>query len=135
MSCDTAGISHGRILRVPIPADGGSPAIASFAVEPSDVQRIADVIAEAAQAGSPVAGGDEEGRRAMAAVAIRRWNSFDRRARKKRAGTEDRVEDLAKGLPTPTSQTLHSSGLTSSGPLMEDYRWLARRIAEELVSE
>ena len=94
----------------------------------SDVARVTEAIAAAREAGSPVAARDEEGRHDMAAVAMRRWNSFERRARSKRAGTDERIEDLAKGVCDA-----YESDPALVGPLMEDYRWLAGRIAAALV--
>jgi hypothetical protein len=54
--------------------------------------------------------------REMAPIAFRRWSSFARRHKTKRATTEDRILDLAKGLQahfepdipyTPLSEWLH----------------------------
>jgi hypothetical protein len=87
-------------------------------------------IAEAEhQSGSPVAGHDDAGRREMVEVAIRRWRSFSRRsAHPERATQADRVADLAKGLRDRLEIT---PALT--GPLMEDYRHLAARLAAVLA--
>jgi hypothetical protein len=46
--------------------------------------------------GSPIASPDTYGE--MAAVAIRRWNSFDRRTKIRSPTREDRIQDLTKGL-------------------------------------
>jgi hypothetical protein len=81
------------------------------------------------QSGSPVAGHDDANRREMVKVAIRRWRSFSRRSRHpKRAAQADRVEDLAKGLRDRFEIT---PALT--GPLMEDYRDLATKLATVLA--
>jgi len=57
----------------------------------------------------------------------RRWCSFDRRA--KRSGDfEARVEDLAKGL-----RDRLEANRQLVGPLMEDYRLLARALAVEFA--
>ena len=81
------------------------------------------------QSGSPVAGHDDANRRETAEVAIRRWRSFSRRSRHpKRATQADRVEDLAKGLRDRFEIT---PALT--GPLMEDYRDLAAKLAAVLA--
>lgn len=93
-----------------------------------DVPRVAQAIAEAFEAGSPVAARDDDGRQHMAGVAVRRWNSFERRAKGKRASTDERVEDLAKGL-----RDAYEADRALAGPLMEDYRWLAGRIADAIV--
>lgn len=60
----------------------------------ADVERVAAAIAEASAAGSSVAARDEEARRGMAALALRRWGSFERRSKSNRKGFDDRVEDL-----------------------------------------
>src|ERR1700722_9934437 len=79
--------------------------------------------------GSPVAGHDDANRRETVEVAIRRWRSFSRRSRHPvRATHADRVEDLAKGLRDRFETT---PALT--GPLMEDYRHLAAKLAAVLA--
>jgi hypothetical protein len=110
------------MLRMPI----------DMANKPHD-QSLADrllAIAEAEhQSGSPVAGGADAHRRETVKVAIRRWRSFSRRSRHpKRATQADRVEDLAKGLCDRFEIT---PALT--GPLMEDYRDLAAKLAAVLA--
>jgi hypothetical protein len=94
-----------------------------------DLERVAAVITEAWRQGSPVVGGDDESQRDMAAVAIRRWGSFERRVTNKCAHMDDRVEDLAKGL-----RDSYEPERALVGPLMEDYPWLAGRIAAALTS-
>ena len=75
--------------------------------------------------GSPVAQGAAE----MARIAIRRWNSSARR-KVDQDDVERRIEDLAKGLvqrfETPPELV---------GPLIEDYRYVARQIAARLLDE
>lgn len=83
-------------------------------------------MAEAWEKGCPVAGQDQDAFEETADIAIRRWDSFERRHRK-RLGYPGRLEDLAKGL---RDRFERDPKLT--GPLMEDYRWLASRIAEVL---
>lgn len=70
--------------------------------------------------GCPVAGGEPG---AIAAVAVRRWNSRERRLTKD-AAFELSVEDLAKGLIEQMEPDRDSVG-----SLIEDYRFLARRLA------
>jgi hypothetical protein len=86
-------------------------------------------VEEARIAGSPVAGQLASDREQIVQTALRRWNTFARRNRK--AGgdpLERRIEDLAKGLRDRVEQL---PSLT--GPLMNDYRGLARRLAEILT--
>ncbi len=81
------------------------------------------------QSGSPVAGHDDANRRETVEVAIRRWRSFSRRSRHPQGATRaDRVEDLARGLRDRFEIT---PALT--GPLMEDYRDLAAKLAAVLA--
>ena len=84
-------------------------------------------VLEAAGAdGSPIAGWSRSEREQIAKAAARRWRSYARR-HSKAPSFEERVEDLAKGL----------SGTLEDGmkPLMSDYRWLARQLAEILMHE
>ena len=79
---------------------------------------------EARRAGSPVAGQQTSDRERIVETALRRWNTFPRR--NKKAGGDPfgrRIEDLAKGL---RDQVERQPSLT--GPLMNDYRWLARKL-------
>ena len=73
--------------------------------------------------GCPVAG---DGRR-VAVIALRSWRSFKQRAGLKHPTFDKRVADLAKGLrdglePEPAM----------CGPLMRDYRDLARALDDVL---
>jgi hypothetical protein len=84
---------------------------------------------EARTAGSPVAGQQNSDRERIVENALRRWNTFPRRNRKTVGDPfERRIEDLAKGL---RDQVERQPSLT--GPLMRDYRWLARKLAEILT--
>ena len=64
-----------------------------------------------------------------AKLAVRRWRSFQRRVHGKSWKREERVEDLAKGLRDAYEADRHLVG-----PLMEDYRHLAHRLADVLMS-
>lgn len=82
-------------------------------------------VEEAWGAGSRVAGRTPADREQIVQAALRRWGSFSRRS--KRIGGDSlelRIEDLAKGLRDRVEQ--HPS---LTGPLMSDYRWLARKLA------
>lgn len=57
------------------------------------------------------------------AIGWRRWISFERRKPRDR-GVDARVEDLAKGL-----RAAFESDPNLAGPLMEDYRHLARTLS------
>jgi len=84
---------------------------------------------EAQIAGSPVAGQQISDRERIVETALRRWNTFPRRNRKPGGDPfERRIADLAKGLREQVEQ---QPSLT--GPLMNDYRWLARKLAEILT--
>lgn len=85
---------------------------------------------EAQIAGSPVAGRQPSDRERIVETALRRWNTFPRRNRTVGGDAfERRIEDLAKGL---RSRVERQPSLT--GPLMSDYRWLARKLAEILLA-
>ena len=77
--------------------------------------------------GCPAAGQDAGSRQDTARVALRRWRSFDRRSKRKPATREERSEDLAKGLRDASERDRRLVG-----PLMEDYRHLARTLAAVL---
>lgn len=86
-------------------------------------------VEEARKAGSPVAGQQTSDQELIVQTALRRWNTFPRRNRK--AGgdpLERRAEDLAKGLRDQVEQQL-----SLTGPLMNDYRWLARKLTGILM--
>ena len=91
--------------------------------------RLLAALEEARSAGSPVVGAEAADRQQMARSAVTRWNSFARRNRKRDGDLfERRVEDLAKGLRSELD-----ARPSLVGPLMGDYRWLARRLAEVLT--
>lgn len=82
--------------------------------------------------GCPVAGSSVEVRKAIAGMARRRWNSFERREPDKSANDrENRIEDLARGL----CERFETGGLRMAGPLIDDYRWLAAQLADELLRD
>ena len=87
-------------------------------------------VEEARRTGSPVAGQQATDREQIVQTALKRWNSFPRRNRKAVGGdpVERRIEDLAKGLRERVEQRPNLTG-----PLMGDYRWLARKLAEVLT--
>jgi hypothetical protein len=93
--------------------------------EEEALEAVLETIDRAWEAGSPIARCND--RQVLATTALRRWRSFDRRTRIKRPTLDDRVEDLAKGLRDACEPDPHLTG-----PLMEDYRHLARAIAAAL---
>lgn len=91
--------------------------------------RLVAVIVAEHLAGCPVAGHDDAERQKIAAVAIRRWRSFARRSTyPNQASRAERAEDLAKGLRDRLEVEP-----ALAGPLMEDYRHLAARLAAVLA--
>lgn len=84
-------------------------------------------IGRAWDAGCPVAGQDLDQRTMQANVAVRRWRSASRRHRRKPTH-QGMVEDLAKGLCDA-----FEVDPKLVGPLMEDYRYLAARIADVMT--
>jgi hypothetical protein len=91
--------------------------------------RLLAVVEAAYLGGSPVAGHDDESRREIVTVTMRRWRSFSRRsAHHSRATLAARVEDLAKGL-----RDRFEAEPRLAGPLMEDYRQLAAELATALA--
>ena len=89
--------------------------------EDTTIQRLASIIDDY---GGPLGYTNS---RAWAQVALRRWQRFDRRSRVKQPTFDHRVEDLAKGL-----RDAFESDPRLVGPLMEDYRFLARLLATHL---
>jgi hypothetical protein len=75
-----------------------------------------------------VAGRDDAARREIVAIAVRRWRSFVRRSHSHQASHAERLEDLAKGL-----RDRFEVNPSLTGPLMEDYRHLAVRLAAALA--
>lgn len=91
--------------------------------------RLVAVVEAGELSGCPVSGRDRAARQEIAAIAMRRWRSFARRsAHPGRASDADRVEDLAKGL-----RDRFEVNPALTGPLMEDYRHLAGRLAAVLI--
>lgn len=90
-------------------------------------ERCTEVARSAWDAGNPVAGQTEDDWKRIANVAVRRWRSAHRRLRKN-ASHYDRIEDLAKGL-----RDQMEADPSLAGPLIEDYRSLAGRLAEVIV--
>ena len=60
-------------------------------------------------------------------VGQRRWRSFERRNRRRHPMRVDRVEDLARGL-----WEAFETGDLARGPEMQDYRCVARALADVL---
>lgn len=91
-----------------------------------DAQQAArTALLELRRSGSPVV--CEDGVDEMLSVARRRWQSFERRNARKRAGDLGaRIEDLAKGLRDHFEESPQLVG-----PLMEDYRFVAGVLANE----
>jgi hypothetical protein len=73
--------------------------------------------------------GSDEARWRVAEIALRRWRSYDRRARPRHPTLEHRIEDLAKGI-----RDVIESDRRLVGPVMEDYRYTARVLAEALMA-
>ena len=61
----------------------------------------------------------------MAAIARRRWNSYERRNASIPDTFENRIKDLARGL----AEKYTIGGWEMVGPLITDYQWLAEQIA------
>jgi hypothetical protein len=85
----------------------------------------------ASEDGSPIAGSNPGHWEEIAAIARRRWISFERRNKNKEDNRTNRVEDLARGL----CEKLEAGGLPMAGPLISDYRWLAEHLADILYSD
>jgi hypothetical protein len=90
------------------------------------LQRLRTVAAELWASGCPVA--SPVGHDTMVRIAVRRWRSFERRAGAKKHSPGERVEDLAKGL-----RDALETDPRVVGPLMEDYRHVARAFATVLA--
>jgi len=91
-------------------------------------EKIRTAVELAWRQGSPVAGRSPTARAEVAAVAVHRWRSAHRRV-SPNAELTDRIEDLAKGLRDGLEQNP-----AVSGPLIEDYRWLAYQIVVALTA-
>ena len=81
--------------------------------------------------GCPVAGSSADIWLEMANIARRRWFSFERRNKSKEDNRVNRIEDLARGL----CEKFERGGFRMAGPLIEDYRWLAKQLADILAVE
>jgi hypothetical protein len=90
------------------------------------LQSLRTVAAELWESGCPVASPD--GRETMVRVAVRRWRSSGRRGGAKPQSRDERIEDLAKGL-----RDAFEADRRLVGPLMKDYRHLARSFADVLT--
>ncbi len=67
----------------------------------------------------------------MASIARCRWNSYPRRNANIADTTQNRINDLARGLATKFER----GGWPMVGPLISDYTWLAEQIAPILAGE
>lgn len=85
----------------------------------------------ASEDGSPVAPRTASRAAEMASLARRRWNSYGRRNKNIPDTTENRINDLARGL----AEKCERGGWPMVGPLISDYRWLAEQIAPLLAAE
>ena len=81
--------------------------------------------------GCPVAANDETVAAQMAAIARQRWNSYLCRNKNIPDTTENRINDLARGLATKSEK----GGWPMVGPLIADYRWLCEQIAPILAGD
>lgn len=94
--------------------------------------RLAEKLRQAWNDGCPVAGQTEDYWKEVAAIARRRWFSFERRRPEKLEDNRaNRVEDLARGL----CEKCERGGLRIAGPLIADYRWLAERLADVFLAD
>jgi hypothetical protein len=99
-------------------------AVTNVTVDPA-LQALLAAVHRAWEEGCPVAG--PQARELLASTALRRWRSFGRRSRERRLSDDARIEDLAKGLRDSLEPDR-----SLVGPLMEDYRYLARVLAPVL---
>lgn len=81
--------------------------------------------------GCPVGPNSDSLAAGMAAIARRRWNSYERRNANIPDTTENRINDLARGLAT----RFERGGWPMVGPLISDYTWLAEQIAPILAGD
>ena len=94
-------------------------------------QSVADRIRWARGNGCPVAAPTDSLAAEMASIACRRWNSYERRNRNIPYTTENRIDDLARGL----AERFTEGGWPMVGPLISDYKWLSEQIAPILAGE
>ena len=81
--------------------------------------------------GCPVAAHDAKLAASMAAIARRRWDSYQRRNSNAPDTTENRINDLARGV----AEKFTDGGWPMVGPLISDYRWLCEQIAPILAGK
>jgi len=67
----------------------------------------------------------------IAALARRRWNSYERRRKSIPDTIENRINDLARGIAEKCTE----GGWPMVGPLIADYRWLCEQIAPILSGD
>ena len=79
--------------------------------------------------GCPVATNDAVAAAEMAAIARRRWKSYSRRNKTIPDTTENRIDDLARGV----AEKFTDGGWPMVGALISDYRWLCEQIAPILA--
>lgn len=79
--------------------------------------------------GCPIAPHEEADAARMAAIARRRWDSYERRNRNIPDTVDNRVKDLARGL----AEKYTPDGWRMAGPLISDYQWLCEQIAPILM--
>lgn len=94
-------------------------------------QSVAAKLLWAREVGSPVAPSSDSLAADMAAIARRRWKSYERRNTNIADTTENRINDLARGLATK----FECGGWPMVGPLISDYTWLAKQIAPILAND
>jgi hypothetical protein len=94
-------------------------------------QSVAAKLLWAREDGSPVAPSDDSLAAEMAAIARRRWNSFERRNANIADTTENRINDLARGI----AEKFERGGWPMVGPLISDYIWLTEHIAPILAGD
>ena len=95
-------------------------------------ERLVAKLRWASNDGCPVAGHSQKCWIEMASLARRRWFSFSRRKPKKMEDSRaNRVEDLARG----PCEKCERGGRRMAGPLITDYRWLAKQLSEVFLAE
>ena len=88
----------------------------------SDVEQlVAAKLLWAREDGSPIAPSNAEDAARLAAIARRRWNSYERRNKNVADNVANRVTDLMRGL----GENWERGGWRMVGGLESDYRWLA----------
>lgn len=96
-----------------------------MSMEDTDLhERLMTVVAQAEEEGCPVVSPHLSSQQRIVETALRRWRTYTRRQKRRRTPPAERVEDLAKGLRDASERDPRLVG-----PLMEDYRYLARQLA------